>query len=73
MCTVLTSPVSNSIGLGAWQASCSGEGSLSSPETKSQKGLVVFEPCVKSNSPGPSVVPAAKLKIKSSTFFKATY
>ena len=33
------------------------------PEMKSQNGLPVMVPWVKSNSPGPSVVPAAKLKI----------
>ena len=39
-----TSPVSNKIGFGAWHASCSGDGSLSNPDTKSQNGLLVFEP-----------------------------
>ena len=50
------------IGLGAWQAFCSEEGFFNKPETKSQKGLDVFEPCLKSKCPGLSVVPAAKLK-----------
>ena len=57
-----TSPVFKRIGLGAWQAFCSGEGFFNKPETKSQRGLDVFEPCLKSKHPGPSVVPAAKLK-----------
>ena len=57
-----TSPVFKRIGLGAWQAFCSWEGFFNNPETKSQNGLDVFEPCLKSKYPGPSVVPAAKLK-----------
>ena len=51
------SPVSRRIGFGAWQASCSGLGSFNRPEMKSQNGFPVRSPWVKSNSPGPSVVP----------------
>ena len=55
------SPVSRRIGFGAWHSTCSGEGSWSRPDMKSQNGFPVITPWVKSNSPGPSVVPAAKL------------
>ena len=55
------SPVSRRIGFGAWHSTCSGEGSCRRPEMKSQNGFPVITPWVKSNSPGPSVVPAAKL------------
>ena len=44
------SPVSSNIGFGAWQATCSGEGSLSKPEMKSQNGLPVTTPWIKSNT-----------------------
>ena len=53
----ISSPVSRRIGLGAWHSSVSGLGSFSSPEMKSQNGFPVKSPWVKSNSPGPSVVP----------------
>mmetsp|Transcript_28517 Transcript_28517/g.72560 ORF Transcript_28517/g.72560 Transcript_28517/m.72560 type:complete len:237 (-) Transcript_28517:915-1625(-) len=56
-------PVSSRTGLGAWHATCSGVGLLITLRTRRQKGLVPrVSPCVKSNAPGPSVVPAAKLQ-----------
>ena len=38
------SPVSSRMGLGAWQASCSGVGSFSRPDMKSQNGFPVNTP-----------------------------
>lgn len=50
------------MGLGAWQATCSGVGLARNDETKFQNGFEVeLSLWRKSNSPGPSVVPAAKL------------
>jgi hypothetical protein len=56
-------PTSSSTGLGAWHATCSGGGKgVIAPLTSSQNGFVTFpsvSPWMKSNAPGPSVVPAA--------------
>jgi hypothetical protein len=38
---------------------CSGVGLDKKPETNCQNTFVEFDDCVKSKSPGPSVVPAA--------------
>ena len=38
------SPVSRRIGFGAWHSTCSGEGSWSRPDIKSQKGFPVITP-----------------------------
>ena len=40
----ITSPVSNKIGFGAWQFSCSSSGFFNNPETKSQNGLLELAP-----------------------------
>jgi hypothetical protein len=56
----LMRPTSSSIGLGAWHWICCLVGLAKKAETNFQKTLVEFDDCVKSKSPGPSVVPAAK-------------
>jgi hypothetical protein len=50
------------MGLGDWHAFSSSVGLLMKPLTTFQKGLLLLVPWVKSNIPGPSVVPAAKLR-----------
>mmetsp|Transcript_23294 Transcript_23294/g.53914 ORF Transcript_23294/g.53914 Transcript_23294/m.53914 type:complete len:201 (-) Transcript_23294:132-734(-) len=52
-------PVGSSTPLGYWHAASSAVTRCSSEDTKPQKRLLVFVPCLKSNMPGPSVVPAA--------------
>merc|ERR1712216_159338 len=54
------SPVGSRMPLGCWQAFSSGVALCSTSTRKRQKMLVLLVPCVKSNIPGPSVVPAAK-------------
>mmetsp|Transcript_21143 Transcript_21143/g.72946 ORF Transcript_21143/g.72946 Transcript_21143/m.72946 type:complete len:441 (-) Transcript_21143:166-1488(-) len=53
-------PVGSRIVLGAWQARCAGVDQWRSLEATAQRGLDETAPWVKSNWPGPSVVPAAK-------------
>jgi hypothetical protein len=55
----LIRPTSSKIGLGAWHKICSWVGLDKNVETNRQKIFVEFDPCVKSKSPGPSVVPPA--------------
>jgi len=53
-------PTSSKIGLGNWHKICSWVGFDKNEETNCQKIFVELDDWVKSKSPGPSVVPAAK-------------